>query len=137
LADATGLSSATVVETRSIATGTLSLDEPVLPDGSTLEKVVADASALDPEIEAVEHEQAQLVGAAVAELPPRQREIVSRHFGIGCAQEEIAEVASALHLSQQRARTIERDALYELRDRLELDRQASAAATRWGHDGGG
>jgi DNA-directed RNA polymerase sigma subunit (sigma70/sigma32) len=62
---------------------------------------------------------------------------VSRHFGIGCTQEEIAEVASALHLSQQRARTIERDALYELRDRLELDRQASAAATRWGHDGGG
>jgi len=137
LADATGLSSAAVVETRSIAAGTLSLDEPVLPDGSTLEKVVADASALDPEIEAVEHEQAQLVGAAVAELPPRQREIVSRHFGIGCTQEEIAEVASALHLSQQRARTIERDALYELRDRLELDRQASAAATRWGPGGGG
>jgi RNA polymerase primary sigma factor len=137
LGEATGLSRAAVVETRSIAAGMVSLDQPVLPDGSTLETVVADASAVDPEIDAVEHMQAQLVDEAVADLPPRQREIVSRHFGIGCTPEEIAEVASALHLSQQRTRTIERDALYALRDRLELDRQASVAATRGRHRGDG
>jgi RNA polymerase primary sigma factor len=137
LGEATGLSRAAVVETRSIAAGMVSLDQPVLPDGSTLETVVADSSAVDPEVDAVEHMQAQLVDEAVADLPPRQREIVSRHFGIGCTPEEIAEVASALHLSQQRTRTIERDALYALRDRLELDRQASVAATRCGPAGAG
>ena len=137
LGEATGLSRAAVVETRSIAAGMVSLDQPVLPDGSTLETVVADLSAVDPEMDAVEHMQAQLVDEAVADLPPRQREIVSRHFGIGCTPEEIAEVASALHLSQQRTRTIERDALYALRDRLELDRQASVAATRGRHRCGG
>jgi RNA polymerase sigma factor (sigma-70 family) len=133
LGEATGLSTATVLETRGVAAGTVSLDQPVLPDGSTLETVVADSSASDPEIEAVEHEQAQLVDEAVAELPPRQREIVSRHFGIGCPPVKIAEVASELHLSQQRARTIERDALYALRDRLDRKQarlSARAAARR-------
>ena len=119
LGAATGLSAAAVVETRMVAAGTVSLDQEVLSDGSTLETVVADESAADPEIEAVEQLQTELVDDAVADLPPRQREIVSRHFGIGRTPEKIAEVASALHLSQQRARTIERDALYALRDRLE------------------
>jgi RNA polymerase primary sigma factor len=122
LGEATGLSAAAVAETRAIAAAVVSLDQPVLPDGSTLETVVADWSALDPENEAVEHEQAQLVDEAVADLPPRQRNIVSRHFGIGCTPEEMAELASELHLSQQRTRTIERDALYALRDRLERQR---------------
>jgi RNA polymerase sigma factor (sigma-70 family) len=119
LAAATGLSRATIVETRNAAASPVSLDQPVLPDGSTLETVVADTHALDPEVEAVEHEEAERVDAAVADLPARQREIVMRHFGIGGRPEEMAQVASALHLSQQRTRTIERDALYALRERLE------------------
>ena len=56
---------------------------------------------------------------AVATLPARQREIVSRHFGLGRDAELIADVAAALHVSQQRARAIEQDALYALRDRLQ------------------
>jgi len=81
--------------------------------------VVADAAAPDPEVEVVEHEQADLIDAALAALPERQREIISRHFEFGRTPEEIADVAAALHLSQQRTRTIERDALYALRERLE------------------
>ncbi len=119
LAAATGLSPATVIATRSIGTTPVSLDQSVLEDGSTLETLVADSSARDPEDETVEHEQAQEVDDAVATLPPRQREIVSRHFGLDRDAEQIAEVAATLHVSQQRARAIERDALYALRDRLE------------------
>jgi RNA polymerase primary sigma factor len=119
VAAALGLEPAAVLETRDVSGPPVSLDYTVLPDGSPLEAIVADKAALDPELETVEHEQAELVDAALAALTERQREIVTRHFGVDRTPEEIAEVASALHLSQQRTRAIERDALYALRDRLE------------------
>jgi RNA polymerase nonessential primary-like sigma factor len=77
------------------------------------------ARRADPEAEAVEHEEVEEVDDAVASLPPRQREIVTRHFGLGQEAEALAKVAADLHVSQQRAREIERDALFALRDRLE------------------
>jgi RNA polymerase primary sigma factor len=114
-----GLERSTVVETRDVSGLPVSLDYTVLPDGSPLEAIVADKAAADPELETVQHEQAERVDAALEALPERQREIVTRHFGVHRAPEELADVASALHLSQQRTRAIERDALYALRDRLE------------------
>jgi RNA polymerase sigma factor (sigma-70 family) len=121
LAAATGLSPAAVVSARTLGTTPVSLDQPVLDDGSTLEALVSDVSARSPEDETVEHEQAREVDDAVDSLPGRQRTIVSRHFGLGCEPEQIAEVAAELHVSQQRARAIERDALYALREQLEPD----------------
>jgi RNA polymerase primary sigma factor len=125
-----GLAEAAVLETRDVSAAPVSLDESVLPDGSTLETVVADAAAPDPEREVVEHEQAELVDAALAALPERQREVVSRHFGLGRTPEQIADVADALHLSQQRTRAIERAALYAIRERLEPSRQSSSLSLR-------
>jgi RNA polymerase primary sigma factor len=119
VATALGLPQSAVLETREVSSTPVSLDQSVLPDGSPLETTVADAAAPDPEVEAVEHEQAELVDAALAALPERQREILSRHFGLGRTPQEIVDVAHALHLSQQRTRAIEREALYALRDRLE------------------
>jgi RNA polymerase primary sigma factor len=119
VAAALGVEQSTVLETRDVSGAPLSLDHSVLLDGSALETVVADDAAPDPELEVVEHEQAELVDAALAALPERQREILSRHFGLRRTPEEIADVANALHLSQQRTRAIERDALYALRERLE------------------
>jgi RNA polymerase primary sigma factor len=119
LAAATGLSPSAVIATRNLPSNLLSLDQPLLADGSTLESVVADAAARDPELEAVDREEADLVDDAVIHLPDRQREIVTRHFGLGRDAEQIAEVAATLHVSQQRARAIERDALYSLRERLD------------------
>lgn len=119
LATATGLSASVVVALRSLGTPPVSLDQTVLEDGSTLEALIADSSALDPEDETVEREEVEEVDDAVAALPARQREIVTRHFGLGGNPEQIAEVAADLHVSQQRVRAIERDALSTLRDRLE------------------
>jgi len=119
IAAATGLSPTVVIAMRDVGTTPISLDQVVLDDGSTLQGLVADSSARDPEVETVEHQQAQEVDDAVATLPARQREIVNRHFGLGCDAQQIGEVAAALHVSQQRARAIERDALYALRDHLE------------------
>ena len=119
LATATGLPRVAVIAARSVGGTPVSLDQVLPANGSTLEALIADASALDPEAEAVEHEQVEEVDNAVAALPAHQREIVSRHFGLGRAAEEIAEMAADLHVSQQRVRTIERQALYALRNRLE------------------
>lgn len=119
LAAATGLRPDAVIAARSVGAAPVSLDQATLADGSSLEVFIADTSALDPEVEVVEREGVEEVDDAVAALPARQREIVSRHFGLGRDAEEIAELAADLHVSQQRARAIERDALYALRDRLE------------------
>jgi len=119
LATAVGLPRQAVLRARSANRVPLSLDESVAPDGSPLESVVADPALQDPAVEAVEHEQSRLLDDALAELPPRQREIVTRHFGLGRDAEDVADVADSLHLSAQRTRTIERDALYTLRDRLD------------------
>lgn len=118
IALALGIGEAVVRESGALAGTPVSLDARVLEDGSTLEEIVADAAAVDPETEVVDEDEARLVDEAVATLPERQREIVSRHFGLGCDAQEIADLATSLHLSQQRTRTIERDALYALRDRL-------------------
>jgi len=119
LSDATGLSPAAVVQTQGIAGAPVSLDTPLLDDGTTLEGALADTSASDPAAETVDHEQVELVDDAVAHLPERQREVIARHYGFGGTPEDIAAVAAALRLSRQRVRTIERDALYRLRNSLE------------------
>src|SRR6266568_1809343 len=60
VATALDLPQSVVVETRDVSGAPVSLDQRILADGSTLETVVADAAASDPEIEVVEHEQAEL-----------------------------------------------------------------------------
>jgi RNA polymerase primary sigma factor len=132
VAAALGLPDSAVFETRDLSGVPISLDQSLLPDGSPLETIVADGAAVDPAVEAVEHEQAELVDAAVAALPERQRDVVSRHFGLGRTPQEISDVAAALHLSQQRTRAIERDALFALRNRLEAPPQSSPPSlSRW------
>lgn len=120
LAAATGLSLAAVLEARTAAINPVSFDDPTLADGPTLESVVGDCNALDPELETLEREEATLLEAAVERLPTRQGQVVRRHFGLDRPAEPIGDVATELHLSPQRARAIERDALFELRATLEV-----------------
>jgi RNA polymerase primary sigma factor len=119
LAAATGLTVDAVLEARSAAVVATSLDEPVLADGSTLASAVADRSASDPEGEAVAHERSELLNTAVAQLPERQRRIVTAHWGLNGPARSVVDVAADLELSPRRTQTIGRDALYELRAALE------------------
>ena len=104
---------------RSAGLAPVSLDQPALPDGSPLEGLVADPRAADPELKLLEHEQTKLLAAALADLPERQRRIVSCKWGIGEAQMPNRVLASKLALSPRRTQTIGRDALYELRKALD------------------
>jgi RNA polymerase sigma factor (sigma-70 family) len=112
IADVLGLPLRAVAELRAAPSGWLSLESPF---GQGL----ADTTAVDPAGDAARQEELSRLQAAVEALPARQRELVSRRFGLGCPAEELAEVAVSLHVSRQRARAIEHAALYALRDRLE------------------
>ena len=80
---------------------------------------MADPRAADPELKLLEREQTKLLAAALADLPERQRQIVSRKWGIGEASLPNRVLASKLSLSPRRTQTIGRDALYELRKALD------------------
>lgn len=73
VADATGLSVHTVLEARATSQTPISLDEPVLPDGSPLAALVADSAANDPALATIAHEQSELLARALAELGEQQR----------------------------------------------------------------
>jgi RNA polymerase sigma factor (sigma-70 family) len=122
LAAVTGLSVTAVLEARTATQATVSLDEPVLPDGSALNGIVADPAASDPASEAVEHEQSLLIEQAVAQLPPRQRDVVTAQWGLGGAPVRSAtELAAELGLSPRRTQAIGQRGLYQLRKALEPD----------------
>jgi RNA polymerase primary sigma factor len=121
LASASGLTVADVVEARRFTAPPVSLDAPVLPDGSPLEALVADPNAEDPVAETVLHEDGRLLARALAQLSYRQRRVVCAQLGLdGRARVGGVAVAEELGLSPRRAQTIGREALYRLREDLQL-----------------
>jgi RNA polymerase sigma factor (sigma-70 family) len=118
LAAATGLSTAAVVEARAAAITPISLDALATIEGSPLGSLVADASTPDPEAAVLDEERRRAVRDAVGRLSPRQREVISRHFGLDGTEDSVAAVAEDLNLSERRTRTIQCDALHRLADEL-------------------
>lgn len=121
LAAATGIPVAAVLEARAATQALISLDEPLFPDGATLESLVADPIATDPVADVIEHERLDQLERAVAHLPERQRRIVSTHWGLnGARATSTRALAGELGLSARRTQAITQDALHALRDELEL-----------------
>jgi DNA-directed RNA polymerase sigma subunit (sigma70/sigma32) len=108
-----------VVAALDAAIDAASRDEPVTAGGSTLEELVADPAAVDPEGTVVERDVIREIDEAVERLPGRQRTMIEHTFGFGGPAESLAEVAGEFHLSPQRTRTIVVDALEKLRRELE------------------
>jgi DNA-directed RNA polymerase sigma subunit (sigma70/sigma32) len=100
-----------------------SLDRPVTPDGTPLADLVTDPAAPDPEQQTLEYEQSRLVDDAIDLLPPRERLVIKRHFGLEGIPESIRDLALDLHLSPQRTRALERDALHRLAGTLDPERK--------------
>lgn len=119
LAERTGLPVETVLATLEAGIDAVSLDAPVTADGSSLQELVADPAAPDPEAVAIERDSVRRIDDAVEHLPERQRHIIEHTFGLGVPPESIADVAAEFHLSPQRTRTVVRDALHKLQSELE------------------
>ena len=137
LAAATGLSRSAVLAARGAGGAPVSLDVRTIDDGSTLEEVIADQYARDPEAEVELHERTRMLERALAALPRRQQVLIQRHFGLGTAPEQLAAVAVDLHVSEQRARELEQAALYALQEKLDPTVKGRAQARRDARAGGG
>jgi RNA polymerase sigma factor (sigma-70 family) len=118
LAAASGLPVAVVLEAQAVPIQPASLDALVGSSGSPGETLISDAASPDPERKTLEAEDSRLLREAVDRLSPRQREIITRHFGLEGEVAAVAAVASDLHLSERRTRTIEQEALRRLEDDL-------------------
>jgi RNA polymerase primary sigma factor len=117
VAVAIGFPVAAVTSALDVPANPVSLDAPIA-DATTLESLVGDPRAPSPEAETLAHEETTLVSEAVRRLPPRQRYVITRHFGFDGEAASIGEIAAEIHVSPQRARAIERAALRELADEL-------------------
>ena len=102
------------LDARTAAMATISLDQPAaarwlsaLGSRGTREQPI-------PALIALERERTRQLTAAVADLPERQRRIVSCRWGIDGAPVSTKRLRPGSRLSPRRAQTIGRDALYEL-----------------------
>jgi RNA polymerase primary sigma factor len=92
-----------------------SLDAPVTEDGATLAEVVADEGPTAGEV-AEDRALRSAVREALDKLTDRERLVVELRHGLdGKPPRTLAEVGEALHISRERARQLEAQALRKLR----------------------
>lgn len=121
IADASGLPAELVQELSTLATQTVSLDAPLSDEtDEVLGDLLADTRAA-PTPEPGEERKQETVEDMLQRLDPREREIVRLRFGLdGGGERTLADVGKRVHLSKERIRQIEHQALQKLR-RQELE----------------
>ena len=105
----------------------MSIDEPLNTDWDGNELLLSDILGTDPDEVSKPLEAAAdraMLRAAIAALPPREREIICLRFGIGRQQEATQkEVADALGISQSYISRLEKRIIAKLRGEMERQMQ--------------
>lgn len=118
LAQSAGLTEARLIEILQGAVDPLSLDAPVGEADSTrslAEVIPADESA-GPSARVFRHAVQEEVSRALKSLTPREQEVLRRRFGLnGYVPQTLEEVGKVLHITRERARQLELQALEKLR----------------------
>ncbi len=117
----TGLLLESVEAVQALPVAPASLDEAITDDGGTILSLIEDPTAADPEAEALTLHRTEVLSAAIARLPERQRNVIERRYGFGGPAVSLAELSRELHLCPQRTRAIEQAALFRLAKVLEGD----------------
>jgi RNA polymerase primary sigma factor len=116
IVDATGLAPEQIDQVFALTRPTLSLNQPVGPEGEQTElgELVPDvrAESLDDRIE--RERLRHVVRHAVQSLPDRERMVVERHFGLTGAPETLQRIGTELGLTRERVRQLEAHALATL-----------------------
>ena len=100
-----------------------SLDAPLDSEGqsSVLEKVV-DEHAADPASNTLDHESEEWLHRGLASLSPREREVLASRYGLdGAETTTLEDLAQRLHLTRERVRQIQQEALAKIRQRMARD----------------
>jgi len=132
IADEMGLPVREVAALLRLAEQPSSLDVPAErngPDGSeSMLEQVADDSAVDPLGLRLGEEAQALLEAGLAQLNAREREVLAGRFGLhGREPQTLEALAEQLHLTRERVRQIQQDALFKLQRsmvRLGVNRDA-------------
>ena len=119
VAERTGLTPEQVRQVANAIRSQSSLDAPFDDDeeGAGLGQLVADHQAVDPHEAAERSWLTDVVQEALQELTPKEREVISRRYGLGgCSAElTLADIGREMGLSRERIRQIEQNALRKLR----------------------
>lgn len=90
--------------------------------GDTLVDTVVDADAIDPLRVRLEHELEAMLHHELDTLNEREREVLAGRFGLfGREPETLEALAARLHLTRERIRQIQQDALQKLKRRMARD----------------
>lgn len=94
-----------------------SLDAPLDHEaGESAFELVADDHAIDPAGQLLDAEIHQLIDGRMAELSPREREVLEGRYGLhGREPQTLEDLAGHLELTRERVRQIQQDALAKLR----------------------
>ncbi len=100
---------------------TTSYDDFISPNEDTrLEALISDPDSFRQEREILRGEVDRILKNALTQLPPRERYILERRFGMRDGSELTLEAVSRiLKLSKERVRQLEREALLKLRIALD------------------
>ncbi len=93
-----------------------SLDAPLVPDGTPRISLTPDPQQLNPIEGVTDAEQRRHVRDAISDLPDRLQHVLKRRFGIlGGGEANLEEIGRELHLTRERVRQLETEALCRLR----------------------
>ena len=93
-----------------------SLDAPLVPDGTPRIQLTPDPDQLNPIEGVTDAEQRRHVRDAISDLPDRLQHVLKRRFGIlGGPEANLEEIGRELHLTRERVRQLEAEALTRLR----------------------
>lgn len=108
-------------ETLSLTKDTMSIDTPVSQDAEkTLADTLIDDNSLDPRELLEKADMAEHIEEWFAQLTERQREVLSRRFGLyGHDEGTLEEVGEAVGLTRERVRQIQLEAIKKLHDIVE------------------
>ena len=116
LAEAMEASPSRIGELRALAAREVSTDVPLLEDGSiTLGDSLASGEAMSPDHPLRQRDRQVTLQAMMGELTERERDILSRRYGLGVSEPETLQTLSdQLGISRERVRQIEKTALKKL-----------------------
>jgi RNA polymerase primary sigma factor len=101
----------------------VSLDKPIYEDDVTLADTIADDEHLNPDDTYVAGELMDELADAMQLLSPREKDIVTRYYGLGSAETASLEtIGQDINLSRERVRQIRNQALSKMRQHGHGDR---------------
>lgn len=101
-----------------------SLDAPLVPNGTPRIALTPDPKQMNPIDDVTDAEQRRHVRDAISALPDRLQRVVTRRFGIGGETEaNLEDIGRELHLTRERVRQLESEALRMLQDNPRLNEE--------------